>query len=135
MNQYLPFWMTSYAQRIIAVLVAVIAIVLPVFNYAPKLYLWFIRERVRRLYRRLRVVEQELQTELSFSQVQILQSDLEGIAGRPTFFPNATQTYSLILTGTLRPRARTSPRVLLTCEAPRESCLSLPRRNSRYRRR
>ena len=45
MNQYLPFWMTSYAQRIIAVLVAVIAIVLPVFNYAPMLYLWFIRER------------------------------------------------------------------------------------------
>jgi hypothetical protein len=55
MNRYLPFWMTSYVQRIIAVLVAVIAIVLPVFNYAPKLYLWFIRERVRRLYRRLRV--------------------------------------------------------------------------------
>jgi hypothetical protein len=73
MNQYLPFWMTSYAQRIIAVLVAVIAIVLPVFNYAPKLYLWFIRERVRRLYRRLRVVEQGLQTELSSSQIQILQ--------------------------------------------------------------
>ena len=29
LNRYLPFWMTSYAQRIIAVLVAVIAIVLP----------------------------------------------------------------------------------------------------------
>ena len=37
LNQYLPFWMTSYAQRVIAVLVAAIAIVVPVFNYAPKL--------------------------------------------------------------------------------------------------
>ena len=87
MNQYLPFWMTSYAQRIIAVLVAVIAIVLPVFNYAPKLYLWFIRERVRRLYRRLRVVEQELQTELSSSQLQTLQSDLESIARAADILP------------------------------------------------
>lgn len=87
MNRYLPFWMTSYAQRIIAVLVAVIAIVLPVFNYAPKLYLWFIRERVRRLYRRLRVVEQELQRELNSSQVQFLQSDLESIARAATILP------------------------------------------------
>jgi hypothetical protein len=87
MNRYLPFWMTSYVQRIIAVLVAVVAIVLPVFNYAPKLYLWFIRERVRRLYRRLRAVEQELQTELSYSQVQVLQSDLESIARAATILP------------------------------------------------
>jgi TRAP-type uncharacterized transport system substrate-binding protein len=87
MNRYLPFWMTSYVQRIIAVLVAVIAIVLPIFNYAPKLYLWFIRERVRRLYRRLRVVEQELQTKLSSSQVQVLQSDLESIARAATILP------------------------------------------------
>jgi hypothetical protein len=87
MNRYLPFWMTSYVQRVIAVLVAVIAIVLPIFNYAPKLYLWFIRERVRRLYRRLRVVEQELQTKLSSSQVQVLQSDLESIARAATILP------------------------------------------------
>lgn len=39
LHRYLPFWIASYAQRIIAVLVATIAIVLPVFNYAPKLYL------------------------------------------------------------------------------------------------
>jgi hypothetical protein len=37
LNRYLPFWMTNYVQRIVAVLVAVIAIVLPMFNFAPKL--------------------------------------------------------------------------------------------------
>ena len=42
LNRYLPFWMTSYAQRVVAVLVAVTAIVVPVFNYAPKLFLWLI---------------------------------------------------------------------------------------------
>jgi len=38
LNRYLPFWITNYAKRIIAVLVTGIAIVLPMFTYAPKLY-------------------------------------------------------------------------------------------------
>jgi TRAP-type uncharacterized transport system substrate-binding protein len=87
LNRYLPFWMTSYVQRIIAVLVAVIAIVLPVFSYAPKLYLWFIRERMRKLYRRLRIVDKALLTELTTPQVQALQTDLENIARAATIVP------------------------------------------------
>jgi TRAP-type uncharacterized transport system substrate-binding protein len=79
LNRYLPFWMTSYAQRIIAVLVATIAIVLPVFSYAPKLYLWFVRDRMRKLYRRLRILDKALLMELSIPQLQTLQSDLESI--------------------------------------------------------
>jgi TRAP-type uncharacterized transport system substrate-binding protein len=87
LNRYLPFWMTSYAQRVVAVLVAVIAIVVPVFNYAPKLYLWFIRERVRRLYRRLRIVDKELLKELGPSEVQGLQSELQSIARAASIVP------------------------------------------------
>ena len=79
LNRYLPFWMTSYAQRIIAVLVAAIAIVLPVFSYAPKLYLWFVQDRMRKLYRRLRLVDKALLAELSVPQGQSLQTDLDGI--------------------------------------------------------
>ena len=46
--------MTNYVQRIIALLVTIIAIVLPAFNYAPKLYLWYVRERLSKLCGRLR---------------------------------------------------------------------------------
>jgi hypothetical protein len=87
LNQYLPFWMTSYAQRVIAVLVATIAIVVPVFNYAPKLYLWFIRERVRRLYRRLRLMDKELTTELSPSAARAIQVELDSIARAAAVVP------------------------------------------------
>jgi TRAP-type uncharacterized transport system substrate-binding protein len=80
LNQYLPFWMTSYAQRVLAVLVSAIAIVVPLFNYAPKLYLWFIRGRVRRLYRRLRLVDKELTTELNPSAAHAVQVELDSIA-------------------------------------------------------
>jgi hypothetical protein len=71
--------MTSYAKRIIAVLVTVIAIVLPVFSYAPKLYLWFVRDQMNKLYRRLRIVDKALLTELTAADVQGLQTDLDNI--------------------------------------------------------
>ena len=87
LNRYLPFWMTSYAQRIIAVLVAVIAIVLPVFSYAPKLYLWLVRDRMRKLYRRLRLVDKALLTELTTPQVQFLQTDLDSIDRAASIVP------------------------------------------------
>jgi TRAP-type uncharacterized transport system substrate-binding protein len=79
LNRYFPFWMTSYGQRVVAVLVAVVAIVLPVFSYAPKLYLWFVRDRMRKLYRRRRIVDKTLLAELTAANVQSLQTDLESI--------------------------------------------------------
>jgi hypothetical protein len=87
LNRYLPFWMTNYAQRFLAVLVAVIAIVVPVFNYAPKLFLWLIRDRVRRLYRRLRMVDKALLSEPNAAQMQGLQAELENIARAANIVP------------------------------------------------
>ena len=54
LNRYLPFWMTSYVRRTIAVLATVIAIVLPLFSYTPKLYRGFVTYRLGAMYRRLR---------------------------------------------------------------------------------
>jgi uncharacterized protein len=83
LNWYLPFWMTNYAQRVIAVLVAVIAIVVPVFNYVPKLFLWFIHDRVRRLYRRLRIVDNALLAGVDASGMKALQTEQESIMAEP----------------------------------------------------
>jgi uncharacterized protein len=76
---YLPFWMTIYAQRIIAFLVAAVAIAFPVFSFAPRLYTWFTQDRVRRLYRRLRVVEDALGAELTLSESELLQNEMANI--------------------------------------------------------
>ena len=68
-------------------LVAVIAIIVPVFNYAPKLYLWFIRQRVHRLYRRLRIVDKDLIAARSLFDAQALQTELESIARSASILP------------------------------------------------
>jgi hypothetical protein len=77
--KYLPFWMSIYVQRGIAFLVASLAIIFPVFGFAPRLYGWFVQERLRRLYRRLRIVEDALQGELTELQLEALQNELADI--------------------------------------------------------
>jgi hypothetical protein len=76
---YLPFWMTIYAQRMIALMLATLAIVFPVFTIAPRLYGWFVREHLGKLYRRLRVVENALQAPLTAAQIETLQRELADI--------------------------------------------------------
>ncbi len=68
--QYLPFQMVTYVRRLLAVSVAGMAVFFPLFSYAPKLYLWFVRERMSKIYRRLRIIEKVLQTELAAPQVE-----------------------------------------------------------------
>jgi TRAP-type uncharacterized transport system substrate-binding protein len=77
--KYLPFWMTTYARRMIAFLVATLAVIFPVFGFAPKVYGWFVQERLRKLYRRLRAVENTLQVGLAAPQLEALQSELAEI--------------------------------------------------------
>jgi TRAP-type uncharacterized transport system substrate-binding protein len=76
---YLPLRMTVYAQRAIAFLVASLAIIFPVFGFAPRIYEWFVHEHVRKLYRRLRLVDQALQHHPTASQRQSLESELAEI--------------------------------------------------------
>jgi hypothetical protein len=79
LNKYLPHWIVPHVLRLLAVLLAGGAIIYPLFNLAPKLYQWLLQDRMRRLYRRLRIVEEAAQTELTASQVVSLQAELEDI--------------------------------------------------------
>lgn len=79
LQRHLPLWLGVHVQRAIGVLVAAIAISIPLFNLPPKLYRWFLDHHMRTLYRRLRIVEDAAQTELTIPQVVPLQAELEQI--------------------------------------------------------
>jgi len=79
LQRYLPFWMINYAKRLAAILVAAVAIVIPIFTYAPRLYAWLVNARLLRLYRRLRLVNARLKGDLNAEQVAALRDDLESI--------------------------------------------------------
>ena len=68
--------MTTYVQRLIAFLVATLAIFFLVFGFAPRLYGWFVRQRFRQLYHRLRVIDSSLRAGLTPSEAETLQAEL-----------------------------------------------------------
>ena len=79
LQRHLPLWLTVHAQRALAAVVTIAAIGLPLFNYMPKLYMWFVRENMSKLYKRLRVIEKRMKKKLAVSEVVALQGDLERI--------------------------------------------------------
>ncbi len=87
LQRYLPFWMINYAKRVAAILVAAVAIVIPLFTFTPKLYAWLLNLRLVRLYRRLRLVNTRLKSELTAGEVATLKTDLENIDRAANILP------------------------------------------------
>jgi hypothetical protein len=87
LQRYLPFWMFNYAKRVAAILVAAIAVIIPLFTYAPRFYDWLLRAQLVKLYRRLRAVNAHLKKELTAADGAALQSDLENIDRAASVLP------------------------------------------------
>jgi hypothetical protein len=114
MQTHLPLRLSVYLKRAIALLVTSIAIGLPLFSFAPKLYRGLVEYRLGAIYRRLRAIEARLQKGIKTSEALTLEADLErvdqeiGNLGVPMqhsqlFFPSNPMSMMC---------ARVSPRVL-----------------------
>ena len=79
LQRYLPFWVASYARRLLAILVTVLAIAVPVFSFAPKAYLWFLRRRIIKLYRDLRLLDQGLGRDMTAAELRLRHGELDRI--------------------------------------------------------
>ena len=66
-------------QRVAAVLVATIAIVIPVFSFGPKAFKWLVATRLSATYRRLRAIEARLQSDLTMAELSSLDTDLQAV--------------------------------------------------------
>lgn len=60
-------------------LIAVFAIVLPLFSYAPKLYKRLVEYRLHAMYRRLRTIEAILHNDVASTELAVLEADLAGV--------------------------------------------------------
>jgi hypothetical protein len=87
LQRYLPFWMINYAKRMAAILVAAVAVIIPLFTYGPRLYAWLVNLRLLRLYWRLRLVNAGLNGELTADRVTDLQNDLAHIDRAANILP------------------------------------------------
>jgi TRAP transporter TAXI family solute receptor len=69
LQRYLPFWAATLVDRIIVLLVPLLAVLIPVLKFAPSLYTWRIRTRIYRWYGELKFLELELREKFDPSRV------------------------------------------------------------------
>ena len=87
LQRYLPFWMINYAKRVAAILVAAVAVIIPLFTYAPRTYDWLLQSHLKRVYRRLRAIEDRLQGNPTAAEVMALQGDVDNISRAARILP------------------------------------------------
>ncbi len=61
LQRYLPFWAATLIDRLMVMLVPILALLLPIIRFAPALYNWRIRSRIFRRYGELKFIEAEVE--------------------------------------------------------------------------
>jgi hypothetical protein len=79
MQRHLPLWLSVHAQRAIAVLVAAIALGLPLFRFLPVAYNWLTRRRLFYWYAQLKALEASFDTDPAGKQLAQKQAEIERI--------------------------------------------------------
>jgi TRAP-type uncharacterized transport system substrate-binding protein len=57
---YLPFWLASFTDRMLVVLIPLVVIIIPALRLVPVIYRWRIRSRIYRWYGVLMAIEKEI---------------------------------------------------------------------------
>jgi len=60
LQRYLPFWLANFVQRLILMLIPLVAILVPVFKVLPALFEWKEKNRLFRRYGELKFLEKDL---------------------------------------------------------------------------
>lgn len=96
LQRYMPFWVANLIQRLLVLLVPLIAVVIPVMRILPAAYRWRIRRRVFRWYHALRAVEMEMAKNPAAGRARELLLQIDAIQDgvRRTAVPLAYSDYA-----------------------------------------
>jgi len=61
LQRYLPFWAATLIDRLMVMLVPILALLVPIVKFAPALYGWRVRSRIFRRYGELKFIEAEVE--------------------------------------------------------------------------
>ena len=62
LHRYLPFWVATFVERAIIVVVPLLVVVVPLVNFLPQFLRWRVRSRVYRWYGELALLERDVAT-------------------------------------------------------------------------
>jgi TRAP transporter TAXI family solute receptor len=79
LQRHLPFWIAVFIDRMVVMLVPVLAILIPLVRFTPTVYAWRIKSRIYRWYGKLKVLEIDVQSAKSAAEVHALAERLDEI--------------------------------------------------------
>lgn len=65
LQRYLPFWAATLVDRMVVMIVPLLAVLIPLFKFAPVIYGWRVRSRIYRRYGELKFLENQVNEEPS----------------------------------------------------------------------
>jgi TRAP-type uncharacterized transport system substrate-binding protein len=60
LQRYLPFWAATLIDRMVVMIVPLLAVLIPLFKFAPQIYGWRVRSRIFRRYGELKFLENQV---------------------------------------------------------------------------
>jgi TRAP-type uncharacterized transport system substrate-binding protein len=63
LQRYLPFWAATLVDRLVVMIIPILALLVPIIKFAPALYGWRVRSRIYRRYGELKFLEAEVEAE------------------------------------------------------------------------
>ena len=60
LQRYLPFWLANFVERMLVLLVPIVAVVVPLFKWLPSLFAWRQHSKINRWYGELKFLERDV---------------------------------------------------------------------------
>jgi hypothetical protein len=80
--RYLPFWLSGITERLLIVLIPLVAVAYPLARLLPQLYQWWMQHHLFKLYGELKLIETELGRRGAGESIDDLVSALDGLQTR-----------------------------------------------------
>ncbi|MCU0868030.1 MAG: ABC transporter substrate-binding protein [Burkholderiales bacterium] len=79
LQRYLPFWLANFVDRMLVLLIPLVAILFPLFRIVPPLYQWRVRSRIYRWYGELMFIENETRRAMTAGEQRDHEARLDAI--------------------------------------------------------
>jgi hypothetical protein len=87
LQRHLPFWLAVFIDRMVVMLVPVLAVLIPLIRFTPTVYAWRIKSRIYRWYGKLKVLEVDMEAAKGAAEVRALRERLEAIEQSVSHIP------------------------------------------------
>jgi len=77
--RYLPFWLATYAERALILIIPLVVVLVPLMNLLPQLMRWRVRSRIYRWYGELALLERDVATRQGTLPVERWLQDLDRV--------------------------------------------------------